>query len=116
MNRTETIFFIAATILLLICVSTMLEYSFIFIFMLALAAIVIIMSLFSKYSAKHENEKLSRIFCILGVIVFAAYLINSVYADFTGNEPAIDGLLLVTLFIIAMGLGWFFEEKKIGLK
>ena len=60
MNRTETIFFIAATILLLICVSTMLEYSFIFIFMLALAAIVIIMSLFSKYSAKHENGKLSR--------------------------------------------------------
>lgn len=112
MNRTETIFLIAATILLLICISTMLEHSFIFIFMLALAAIVIIMSLFSKYSEKYENEKLSKIFCILGIIIFAAYLINSVYADFTGNNPAIDGLLFVALFIIAMGLGWFFEEKK----
>lgn len=112
MNRTETIFLIAATILLLICVSTMLEYSFIFIFLLALAIIVIIMSLFSKYSAKYENEKLSRIFCILGIIIFAAYLINSVYGDFTGNKPAIDGLLLVVIFIITMGLGWFFEEKK----
>lgn len=113
MNRTETIFFIATTILLLICASTMLEYSFIFIFMLALAIIAIIMSLFSKYSKKYENDKLSKIFCILGVIVFAAYFINSVYADFTGAKPAIDGLLLVTLFIIAMVLGWFFEEKKV---
>ena len=69
------------------------------------------MSLFSKYSAKYENEKLSRIFCILGIVIFAAYLINSVYADFTG-KPAIDGLLLVVIFIIAMGLGWFFDEKK----
>lgn len=112
MNRTETIFLIAATILLLICVSTMLEYSFIFIFLLVLAIIVIIMSLFSKYSVKYENKKLSMIFCILGIIIFAAFLINSVYADFTGNKPAIDGLLLVVLFIIAMGLGWFFEEKK----
>ena len=112
MNRTETIFLIAASILLLICVSTMLEYSFIFIFLLAIAIIVIIMSLFSKYSKKYKNDKFSKIFCILGIIIFAAYFINSVYADFTNNKPVIDGLLLVVLFMITIGLGWFFEEKK----
>lgn len=112
MNRNETIFLIAATLILLLCASTMLQYSFIFIFLLVIAAIVILISLFSKYSKKYENEMLSRIFCILGVILFAAYFINSVYSDFTSNDPAVDGLLLVTSFIIAIGLGWFFEKKE----
>ncbi len=112
MNKTEIIFLIVAIIILLICISTMLQYSFIFIFLLGLAIIVILMSLFTKYSAKYENEKLSMIFCGLGIILFVVYFINSIYTDFINEKSAVDGLFIVTLFIIAICLGWFFEEKK----
>ena len=112
MNKTEMIFLIVTMSILVICVSVTLQYSLIYIFLLALAIIVILMSLFSKYREKYNNDKLSRIFCALGIILFVAYFINTVYTDFTNNTSAVDGLVLVTLFIIIMCLGWFFEEKK----
>ncbi len=112
MNRTEIIFLIVAMAILLFCISKMPQYSFIFLFLLALAIIAILMSLFSKYSKKYENKKLSIMFCILGVILFVVYFVNSVYFDLTNRGSASDGLLLVTLFIITICLGWFFEENK----
>lgn len=109
MNKSEIIFLIVATVILLICISTMPQFSFIFIFLLALALIVIIMSLLSKYSEKHENKKLSLIFCILGIALFILYFINSVYMDLTNKGAMLDNLFLLALFIISICLGWFFE-------
>lgn len=112
MNRTEIIFLIVAMAILLFCISEMPQYSFIFIFLLALAIIVLLMSLFSKYSKKYGNRKLSIMFCILGIILFVVYFVNSVYIDLTNKGSPEDSLLLLTLFIITICLGWFFEENK----
>lgn len=111
MNRTEMIFMIAVTAILLICVATMPQYFFIFVFLLALALIVIAMSLLAKYRQKYENRKLSLIFCILAVILFIIYFVNSVYLDFTNKGSTGDSLLLLALFIISICLGWFFEKN-----
>ncbi|WP_407409856.1 hypothetical protein [Methanobrevibacter sp.] len=111
MNRTEMIFMIAVTAILLICVATMPQYFFIFVFLLALALIVIAMSLLAKYRQKYENRKLSLIFCILAVILFIIYFVNSVYFDFTNKGSTGDSLLLLALFIISICLGWFFEKN-----
>lgn len=112
MNRTEMIFLIAATVILLILISQMPQYSFLFIFLLALAIMVILMSLFSKYSRKYENKKLSLMFCILGIILFIIYFVDSVYIDLTNKGQMVDSLFILALFIITIGLGWFFEENK----
>lgn len=112
MNRTEIIFLIAATVVLLICLSQMPQYSFLFIFLLALAILAIVMSLFSKYSRKYENKKLSLLFCIVGIILFVIYFVDSVYMDLTDKGQVADSLFILVLFIITIGLGWFFEENK----
>ncbi|MBQ2652264.1 MAG: hypothetical protein IJF83_01795 [Methanobrevibacter sp.] len=109
MNRNEIIFLIGAVAIMLICIATIPQYSFLFIFLLALALIVIIMSIFSKYSKKYENKKLSVIFCILGIILFILYFINSAYIDLTNKGTMADNVILLALFVISICLGWFFE-------
>lgn len=111
MNRTETIFLTAAAAILLICIATMPQYYFIFVFLLALALIVIVMSLLAKYRQKYENRTLSLIFCILAIILFVIYFVNSIYIDFANGSSTGDSLLLLALFIISIGLGWFFEKN-----
>jgi len=111
MNRTEMIFLIAVTVILLICIATMPQYYFIFVFLLALALIVIAMSLFAKYKQKYENKTLSLIFCILAVILFIIYFANSLYIDFANTGSTGNSLVLVALFIISICLGWFFEKN-----
>jgi len=111
MNRIEMIFLITVTAILLICIATMPQYHFIFLFLLALALIVLIISLLTKYSQKYENKTLSLIFCILAVLIFVIYFVNSIFIDFTHKGPVSDSLLLVALFIISICLGWFFEKN-----
>lgn len=111
MNKSEMIFLTAATIILIICVALMPQYFFMFIFLLALALIVIAMTLLSKYRQKYENRTISLIFCILAVILFVIYFVNSVYIDFTNKGSTGDSLLLLALFIISICLGWFFEKN-----
>lgn len=102
---------IAVTAILIICVAAMPQYFYIFVFLLALALIIIIMSLLVKYRQKYENKKISLIFCILAVILFIIYFVNSVYIDFTNKGSIGDSIVLLALFIISICLGWFFEKN-----
>lgn len=112
MNKTELIFLAIATVILIICLSKMPQYSFVFLFLLALAIIYLLMILLAKYRTKYENRTLSIIFSIIGVILFIVYFVNSVFMDFTNKGSSADSLLILVLFAITIFLGWFFEEKK----
>ena len=111
MNRTEMIFLIAVTAILLIYIATMPQYYCIFVFLLALAILVIVITLLAKYRQKYENNTLSLIFCILAVILFIIYFANSLYIDFANTGSTGDSLVLLALFIISICLGWFFEKN-----
>ena len=112
MNRTELIFLGIVTVILLICISKMPQYSFVFIFLLVLAIIYLLMNFLANTRTKYENRKLSILFCIVGIILFTAYFVNAIFMDFANKGSASNGLLILALFIITMFLGWFFEENK----
>lgn len=112
MNKTELIFLAIVTVILLVCLSKIPQYSFVFLFLLALAVIYLLMNLLANYRTKYENRKLSILFSVIGIILFIIYFVNSVFMDFTNKGPTSDGLLILALFATTMFLGWFFEEKK----
>lgn len=112
MNKTELIFLGIVTVILLICLSKMPEYSFVFLFLLALAIIYLLMILLAKLRTKYENRTLSILFCVAGIVLFIVYFVNSVFMDFTNKGSTTDSFLILGLFIIAIFLGWFFEEKN----
>lgn len=112
MNKTEIIFFAIAIIILLACISSMPEYYFILIFLLALAILLVLMTLLAKYKKRVENPTLSIISYVIGVILFVVYFINSVYMDLTNKGSTVDGTLILSLFILTMCIGWFFEKNK----
>lgn len=112
MNKTELIFLGIVTVILLVCLSKMPQYSSVFLFLLALAVIYLLMILLARFRTRYENRILSILFCIIGVILFIMYFVNSVFMDFTNKGSTSDGLLILALFTITMFLGWFFEEKK----
>ena len=112
MNKTELIFLGIITVILIICLFQIPEYSFVFLFLLALAIIYLLMNLLARFRTKYENRTLSILFCIVGIILFIVYFVNSVFMDFTNKGTASDGLLILALFSITMFLGWFFEEKN----
>ena len=112
MNKTELIFVGIVTVILLILLSRMPEYSSVFLFLLALAIIYLLMVLLARFRTKYENRTLSIICCIIAIILFLMYFMNSVFMDFTNKGSTSDGLLILALFTLTMFLGWFFEEKK----
>ena len=112
MNKNELIFIGIATVILLVCISEMPEYSFVFLFLLALAIIYLLMILLARFRPKYENRILSILFCVAGIILFIVYFVNSVFMDFTNKGSTGDSFLILALFIITIFLGWFFEEKK----
>lgn len=112
MNKTEIIFLALAIVILLSLIVMMPKYLFVYLFLLALAIIYLLMMFLAKYRKKYENRKLSIIFCIMGILLFLVYFVNSVYIDFTNKGSTADGLLILVLFIITISLGWFFEENK----
>ena len=112
MNKIEIIFIAILMAILVFCIYAVPKYLFVYLFLLALAVIYISMTFLVKYRGKYENRTLSIIFCIVGIILFIIYFVNSVYMDFTSKGSTADGLLILALFIISMCLGWIFEEKK----
>lgn len=112
MNKTELIFTVIVTAILLVCLSKIPQYSFVFLFLLALAIIYLLMNLLANFRTKYENRTLSILFCIIGIILFIVYFVNSVFMDFTNKGATGDSFLILALFTMAMFLGWFFEEKK----
>lgn len=112
MNKIEIIFFTIAIIILIACVNAMPQYYFIFVFLMALAVLFILMNLLVKYKKRFENHKLSIMFYLIGIILFIAYFINSVYMDLTNKGSVMDGTLILLLFILVIFLGWFFEKNK----
>ena len=112
MNKAELIFLVMAIAILLVCISKIPEYSFVFLFLLALAIIYLLMTLLARFRTRYENRILSILFCMIGVILFIMYFVNSVFMDFTNKGSASDGFVILALFTITILLGWFFEEKK----
>lgn len=112
MNKAELIFVGIAIVILYLCISKIPQYSSVFMFLMALAIIYLLMTLLAGFRMNYENRILSILFCLIGVILFILYFVNSVFMDLTNKGSASDGIVILALFTVTMFLGWFFEEKK----
>ncbi|MDO5859408.1 hypothetical protein [Methanobrevibacter sp.] len=112
MKKSETIFFTILIIILLIYLSFQPEHYPIFLFLLGLALIVMLIAFLTRYKKRFENQRLSLTLYVIGIILFTACLANSVLVDFANCSPLADNYLIITVFIIIMIMGWFFEKKQ----
>jgi hypothetical protein len=110
MNWNEMIFIAVAILAYILCAFTLNIHSFAhIIFGIGLLAIVLI-AIALKFKPQLENEKISKIFQILLVIVFIFYVAAIISELWFAKTLIVDSGILFFALIIMIVLNWLFKK------
>lgn len=110
MNKNEIIFFAIVIFAYILCALTLNIHSSVhMIFGIGLLAILVI-AIALKYKPQFENEKISKIFQILAIIMFIFYVMAMISELWFAKKLIIDSGILLLVFIILVLINWFFKK------
>lgn len=111
MNNNEIIFFAIVIIAYILCAFTLDVPTFVHIIFGTgiLALLLITMAL--KYKPKFENEKTSKIFQIILIIIFVLYVMAMISELWFAKRFILDSGILLVALVMAMVLNWFFKKS-----
>ena len=110
MNRNELIFLAIVIIAYIICAFTLNIHSFVHILFGIGLLVIILIAVALKYKPQLENEKISKIFQILLIIVLIFYVAAMISELWFGKMLIIDSGMLLFAVVILIAINWFFKK------
>ena len=112
MEKTELIFAIIIMIAYVIC-SVALKITIIAHLMFgALLLGVIIIAVLLKFKQKYENEKISKIFRTISIILIICYVVSFIYEAFYYKPLLIDSPIFIFLILIVELISWVLRKNS----
>jgi cytochrome c biogenesis factor len=112
MNKYEIIFIIIAIIAYIICAFTLNVPQEMHIMVGALLVVALIIAILLIAKSNYENEKISRIFRILSIIMLIFYIITTISELWYHTKLIFDSGIFLVLFIILIISEWFFKKNS----
>ena len=110
MNKYEIIFIIIAIIAYIICAFALNVPQEMHIMVGALLVVALIIAILLIAKSNYENEKISRIFRILSMLIF--YIITTISELWYHTKLIFDSGIFLVLFIILIISEWFFKKNS----
>lgn len=112
MDKNEIIFFAVAIMAYVICAFTLNIPVFVHVMFGVLLLIAFIIAIALKYQQQFENEKISKIFYLIAILMLIFYIITTISELWFAKTLVIDSAIFLMLFIITIVIKWFFEKKN----
>ncbi|MBQ2666303.1 hypothetical protein [Methanobrevibacter sp.] len=112
MDKNEIIFFAIVIIAYLICTFTLDIPSYVHIIFGILLLIVLLIAMILKYKPQFENDRISRIFDVLSIIILILYVLSTMSELWWGRTFIVDSGIFLISFLVVLAATWFFRKNK----
>lgn len=110
MNKNEMIFLAILIIAYILCAFTLNIHSFVHILFGIGLLVIILIAIALKFKPQFENEKISKIFQILLIIVLIFYVVATISELWFAKTFIIDSGMLLFGVVILIAINWFFKK------
>ena len=112
MKKNEIILIILAIIAYIICAFTLDVPREMHIIIGALLVVALIIAILLIGKSKYENEKISKIFRIITVVMLILYIITTISELWYNTKLVFDSGIFLLLFFITIIIEWVFKKNS----
>ena len=112
MEKYEIIFFAIAIMAYIICSITLKISIYAHLLFGAILAIILILAVLLKFKQKYENEKISKIFRTISIILIICYVVSFIYEAFYYKPLLIDSPIFIFLILIVELISWILRKNN----
>ncbi len=111
MEKTEIIFSIVLIVAYLICSIALKIPLYVHLMFGAIILGVLLIAILLKFNHEYENEKISKIFKIITILLIIYYFAAATYESFYNGILLMNSALILILIAISAVIKWIFSTK-----